>query len=208
MSKPMLVTLPCLLLLLDYWPLKRFTLRASFEVGGANFLPQHRKFPQLVIEKVPFFLLAATSCVITFLAQKGSGAMVELSQSPIGARFANAGIAYVRYLEKTFWPAKLAVFYPYSSFNWTSWETWAALALLGGVSAATVLWAARKPYLVVGWFWFLGTLVPVIGLVQVGKQSLADRYTYMPHIALFLPLAWGLAEVAVRLPLPRLLLFL
>jgi tetratricopeptide (TPR) repeat protein len=195
MSKPMLVTLPFVLLLLDYWPLRRFelstlnpqpsTLRSSVTEDGATLL-------RLVAEKVPFFLLAAASSVITFIVQRKGGA-VSTSLS-VGARIANALVSYIRYIGKTFWPVDLSILYPHPG-RWPAWQVIASAVLLLAIFAA-VLWLARKrPYLVVGWLWFCGTLVPTIGLVQVGIQSMADRYTYLPLIGLFIMLVWGANEL-------------
>ena len=183
MSKPMVVTLPFALLLLDFWPLQRFIAR-----GAATASPLHR----LLLEKLPFFALAAASCVITLSVQKG--AMWSTGSLPFSFRFANTLMAYVRYLSKIFIPKDLALIYPYPH----SWP------LLGVVGAGTVLvlitvifvvQAKRFPYLPVGWFWFLGALVPVIGLVQVGVQSIADRYTYLPSIGIFVLVTWGISDL-------------
>jgi tetratricopeptide (TPR) repeat protein len=195
MSKPMLVTLPFVLLLLDYWPLRRFelstlnpqpsTLRSSATEDGATLL-------RLVAEKVPFFLLAAASSVITFIVQRKGGA-VSTSLS-VGARIANALVSYIRYIGKTFWPVDLSILYPHPG-RWPAWQVIASAVLLLAIFAA-VLWLARKQsYLAVGWLWFCGTLVPTIGLVQVGIQSMADRYTYLPLIGLFIMLVWGANEL-------------
>jgi protein O-mannosyl-transferase len=200
MSKPMLVTLPFVLLLLDYWPLKRVTSggwRVARAVSPGTCQPW-----RLIWEKIPFFALAAASCVVTFLVQRASGAMPSLARSPLEVRLANGVIAYVRYLGKTLWPSKLAVFYPWTPFE--SWEVPAAALLLVIVTVGLFLAAKKQPALLIGWLWFLGTLVPVIGLVQVGKQSLADRYTYLPHIGLFIALVWGAAALVDRLKWPRL----
>lgn len=172
MSKPMLVTLPFVLLLLDLWPLRRRLL---------------------LREKIPFFALAAASSVITYLAQAGSGAVGTLPV-PIALRVQNALISYSIYIAKTFWPVNLAVFYPYS-LNIPAWEALCAAAAILGISALTFLLLRTRPYLAVGWFWYLGTLVPVIGLVQVGAQARADRYTYLPMVGLSIMLVWGLSEV-------------
>jgi len=177
MSKPMLVTLPFVLLLLDYWPLQRFR-RAAFW--------------RLVAEKAPFFLLAVVSCVVTFIVQRKGGA-VSTSLS-VGARIANALVSYIRYIGKIFWPDDLSVLYPHPG-HWPVWQVIGSAALLLVVCAVVIVVARRRPYLVVGWLWFCGTLVPVIGLVQVGIQSMADRYTYLPLIGLFIMLAWGTAEL-------------
>ncbi len=202
MSKPMLVTLPCVLLLLDYWPLGRM------QNGEADYAPRatphairHRSTTPplgLVLEKLPFFALAAASCVVTFLVQRASGAVAPLEKGPFELRLANALVAYARYLGKTVWPSDLAVFYPYSHLSLDSWQVVGAGLLLLAVTAGVLLVRKRQPYLLVGWLWFLGMLVPVIGLVQVGKQSMADRYTYLPHIGLFILLAWGAAALVNR----------
>jgi tetratricopeptide (TPR) repeat protein len=197
MSKPMLVTLPCVLLLLDYWPLGRLELKTQD--------PRLKTLSLLLLEKLPFFLLSAISCVLTFLVQRACGAMTPLERSPLELRLANAVVAYARYLGKTIWPAKLAVFYPYLGVSLDSWQVMGAALLLLGVTTAVVLARKRQPYLLVGWLWFLGMLVPVIGLVQVGKQSLADRYTYLPHIGLFICFVWGGAAVLAGLKRPALL---
>ena len=184
MSKPMLVTLPFALLLLDYWPLHRFeptTKNSKLK----TLLP-------LVLEKLPFFALAAISSVITFLVQRKGGA-VSTSLS-VGARVANALVSYVHYIGKMFWPKNLSILYPHPG-HWPAWQVIVSAGLLLAVFATVILMARRRPYLAVGWLWFCGTLVPVIGLVQVGIQSMADRYTYVPLIGLFIMLAWGIEEL-------------
>ena len=183
MSKPMLVTLPFVMLLLDYWPLERFWDRDS-----------RFKVQSLVWEKIPFFALSAVSCWVTFLAQRKIGAVVPLARFSVSARIGNTFVSYVRYLEKTLWPVSLANPYPYVE-HWP-WEILLpAVVLLAGLCVAAV-WLGRKfPFGFTGWFWFVGTLVPVIGLVQVGGQSMADRYSYLPSIGLFLILAWGGGEL-------------
>ena len=203
MSKPMLVTLPFVLALLDYWPLGRFQL--STATHPRSTIDQRSTLWRLVIEKIPFFILSALSCVVTFLVQRAGGAMTALDRSPFELRLANALVAYARYLGKTFWPAKLAVFYPYTQLSLDSWQVIASGLLLLIVTVAIVLAAKKQPCLLIGWLWFLGMLVPVIGLVQVGKQSLADRYSYLPHIGLFILIVWGAAAVAARLKWPRLI---
>ena len=188
MSKPMLVTLPCLLLLLDYWPLNRFTLSRQ----PSTLIPQTstlRTLLPLFREKIPFLVLAAASSVVTFLVQKEGGAVWSVDYLPIVSRINNALVAYCAYLGKMFWPERLAVFYPYNR-GWPEGTLALAALLLGAVSAAALLWRRRCPPLPVGWFWFLGTLVPVIGLVQVGGQAMADRYTYLPAVGVFMLAAW------------------
>jgi tetratricopeptide (TPR) repeat protein len=189
MSKPMLVTVPFVLLLLDLWPLRRFSLPSTGQnVSGVSWL---------MIEKIPFFLLSAAACVITSAVQKQEGAMVMLIQLPLSARVENALVSYSRYLGMVFWPVDLAVFYPHP-------EHWGTLSVVGSALVLLALcilavWLRRsRPFLLVGWFWFVGALVPVIGLVQVGQQSIADRYTYIPYIGLFIALTWGLYELSRR----------
>jgi tetratricopeptide (TPR) repeat protein len=197
MSKPMLVTLPFVMLLLDYWPLKRVT-SCRLQVEGSKvqrFQPATFNL-QLVTEKFPFFLLSAGSCIVTFLAQKNS-AVASFATVPLSLRFENAIVAYAGYLWKTVWPANLAIFYPLPKN--IAWPTvTAAAAILFFISS--VVWFGRKrsPYLLVGWLWFLGTLVPVIGLVQVGDQAMADRYTYFPLIGIFLAVAFLADDCARR----------
>ncbi len=181
MSKPMVVTLPFVLLLLDFWPLKRITIHGS-----------RITIARLIAEKIPFFVLTIASCVVTRIAQ--SGAVWSGASLPFSFRLENALMSYVRYLGKMFWPADLALIYPYPH-QWPLPAVIAAGLLLGLISVLAVLRAGRFPYLAVGWFWFLGTLVPAIGLVQAGIQSMADRYTYLPGIGLFIVVAWGLNDL-------------
>jgi tetratricopeptide (TPR) repeat protein len=177
MSKPMLVTLPFVLLLLDYWPLGR--------------LP--RGLAALVKEKIPFFILAVASSVVTFLVQRTGGAVSSWTEVPLGARVGNAFISYVRYLGKIFWPRGLSPLYPHPGY-WLWWQIAGAVVLLAAITAG-VIWRGRsQPYLAVGWFWFLGMLAPTIGLVQVGIQSMADRYSYVPAVGVFIMVVWGAHE--------------
>jgi tetratricopeptide (TPR) repeat protein len=177
MSKPMLVTLPFVLLLLDYWPLNRF---------GNN-----RVWP-LVREKLPFFLLAAASSVVTFVVQRSTGTVMTTTALPMSARLENVLISYVGYLSKLFFPTNLAVIYPLRyPFHWPPGDLISAGILLLGISIFVITLRRRQPWLLVGWLWFVGTLVPVIGLVQVGLQAMADRFSYVPSIGLFIFLSWG-----------------
>ena len=188
MAKPMLVSLPFVLLLLDYWPLGRLAFAPKFSW-------------QPVVEKIPFFALSALSSLVTFLAQERAGAVASLARFPLGARLENIPIAYVRYLTMNFWPSRLAAFYPYT--GWPAGVVLGAAALLAAVTALA-LWRARPaPYLAVGWFWFLGMLVPTIGLVQAGGQSMADRYSYLPCIGLWIMAVWGLRDAAPARPVLR-----
>jgi tetratricopeptide (TPR) repeat protein len=181
MSKPMLVTLPCLLLVLDWWPLGRVAVK--------------RDWWRLTVEKLPLFALAAASCVITYLVQEREGAVMALEETPLAARSANAAISYAVYLSKTFWPAGLAALYPHPGAAIPVALALGALALLVTLSAACVILRQQAPYLLTGWLWYLGTLVPVIGLVQVGIQARADRYTYFPQIGILMALCWGVARL-------------
>lgn len=194
MSKPMLVTLPFVLLLLDYWPLGRMKHFAPF----ANENPPRPSFAKggrnLIWEKLPLFLLSAGSGAMTFFAQQSGGAVKSLGSFPLDIRIANALISYVRYIEKMAWPHNLAFLYPHPN-TFPIWQAALAFILLLLISFA-VLWQIRpRGYLAAGWLWYIGTLVPVIGLVQVGLQSMADRYTYIPSVGIFIMLAWGIPEI-------------
>jgi tetratricopeptide (TPR) repeat protein len=192
MAKPMLVTLPFLLLLLDYWPIRRFQFAQS---DGAGKSQQRSHALSLVWEKVPFFVLSAASSFLTFLVQQR--ARVSLDESPLDDRIANALVSYVSYMGKMIWPYDLAFFYQYPSMV-PIWQVAGAGLLVISISFLAVRTVRRLPYLAVGWLWFLGTLVPVIGLVQVGGQAMADRYTYVPLIGLFIMIAWGVPDLLAR----------
>lgn len=181
LSKPMVVTFPFVLLLLDGWPLGR-------GAGGK------RGWARLVSEKIPLFLLSAAGSVITFLVQKESQAISPLSAMALGDRLANSVFSYAAYLGKTFWPAGLSIFYPYNAPP-APLYLYSSLALLLLLTALSILLLRRRPYLLVGWLWYLGTLVPVIGLVQVGSQAMADRYTYLPHVGIFMMVVWGARDL-------------
>lgn len=187
MSKPMLVTLPFVLLLLDYWPLARFSNDA---------LPR-----SLLTEKIPFFVLSVISCVITYLAQQCGEAIVSLAKVPLSYRMENAPVAVAGYIEKLFWPSDLCVIYPMPD-NIPAMQVVWSVALVLLISLAAWRWRNTRPYFIVGWLWFLGTLVPVLGLVQVGGQAMADRYTYLPSIGFFIALVFGGNELAARLQTP------
>jgi len=188
LAKPMLVTWPFLMLLLDYWPLRRFDLSRK-EVAT-------RLWP-LLREKLPLFALAAASSVMTFLAQSHGGAVRTFAAVPLALRLLNALVSYAKYLLLTFWPHDLAVYYPFAPIGIPAWQTIGAAFLLIGITVFCISQPRKfSGYLIVGWLWFLGTLVPVIGLVQVGGQSMADRYFYIPSIGLFVALVFGLADIA------------
>ncbi len=192
-AKPMLVTLPALLLLLDYWPLGRLWPRDRVRPAG-TVLPAPASLGLVLGEKLPLLGLAAASGVITVLVQYHAGAVRDLRELPLDARVANAVVSYAAYLGKALGPVGLAPFYPFRPP--AAWQVAAAGAVLVGVSALAALAWRRRPYLVVGWLWYLVSLVPVIGLVQVGVQALADRYTYVPLIGPFVGVVWGLADLA------------
>ncbi len=154
------------------------------------------------MEKIPLFALAALSCIVTFIAQQKVGAVESIAAFPLRVRIANAFVSYIRYVAKMIWPANLAVFYPHPGL-WHFWQVLGAVVLLGAVTFAVIRTAKGFPYLAVGWLWFAGTLVPVIGIVQVGRQALADRYTYVPLIGLFIMAAWGIPELLKKWRLTR-----
>jgi len=198
MTKPMLVTLPFVLLLLDVWPLKRVAMRrAGSDRSGFSASRDQRSLTQLVTEKLPLFGLAVLSSIVTFVVQRRGGAVGGLDAYPLTLRVGNALVAYVTYIGKMLWPTRLAAFYPYPR-SLSGALVVGAIAVLIGVSAVVIRAAPRYPYLLVGWLWYLGTLVPVIGLVQVGNQAMADRYTYVPLIGLFIITAWGIPDLLAR----------
>jgi tetratricopeptide (TPR) repeat protein len=215
LAKQMLVTLPCLLLVLDWWPLRRAT------AGSANSLPAGknvttspdggtatrgltRTWLWLLVEKLPIFALTGLAAAATFLAQSGAGAVIDLETFPLPSRIANAVLSYVSYLGKTFWPANLGVFYPHRCYAWGGGlppvAVAAAALLLVGITAGAVVLRKRAPYLLAGWLWYLGTLVPVIGVLQVGDQAYADRYSYFPQIGILIATCWAVADLARGVP--------
>ena len=202
MAKPQVITLPFVLLLWDYWPLQRFSFqpRSSAEAPDAATTPV-KSAAALIWEKVPLIALCGLSAVMTLRAQAGSGATAGFAHT---LRAENAIISYARYLGKAFWPSHLALFYPYPLQGYKPWQVGAAALLLLAISAGVVL-GHRKRYLTVGWLWFLGTLIPMIGIVQVGLQAMADRYAYLPFIGLFIMICWFVAEWAAHIQ-PRLVL--
>jgi tetratricopeptide (TPR) repeat protein len=228
MAKPMLVTLPFVLLLLDFWPLKRFEQRISApkvraavsKMASADKRKGKSKKksalksaaetqnPQagtdqwtwirpLLWEKIPLFVLTALSCIMTYLAGVKGGIVVSIKVLPLGARISNAFISYIHYIAKMIWPGDLAFFYPLP-WMWPLWQVIGAAILFFAASFMAIRWAKRFPYLMVGWLWYVGTLVPVIGIVQAATQAMADRYTYVPLIGLFIIIAWGIPELLRR----------
>jgi tetratricopeptide (TPR) repeat protein len=203
MAKPMLVTLPFVLLLLDYWPLGRLELMPSCTDNIQN---QSSKYAiregsnvlRLLWEKAPLFFLAVVSAVVTFVAQQAGGAVETLEVLPLDLRITNALVSYLRYIGKTLWPHSLAVFYPPLGHSLPMWQAIFSGLILLSVSVLAMRLARKYPYLIVGWLWYLGTLVPVIGVVQVGSQAMADRYTYVPLIGVFIIIAWGVRDLVSR----------
>jgi len=201
MAKPMLVTLPFALLLLDYWPLRRHRVGQSVaDLGSLSQSPIKSGLPgsppfSLILEKIPLFALAAVSSLVVFFAHESVGAIGRLEILPTKMRVANALVSYVQYMGKMIWPHPLAVFYPHPGNSLPMWKAAGAGVFLLCISIVVVRGARRYPYLVVGWFWYLVTLVPVIGFVQAGSQAMADRFTYVPLIGLYLICAWGVPEL-------------
>jgi len=191
MAKPMLVTLPFVLLLLDYWPLCRFEFRQSGNAVGDS--AQKRSGFCLVREKIPLFVLVAAASVVTLMVESVS----SLEQYPLNVRVANALVSYVSYIKKTVWPDSLACFYPHPGML-PGWQVAGACLLLVSISFLVIIAAGKRPFYAVGWLWYIGTLVPVIGLVQIGSQAMADRYTYVPLIGIFIIVAWGVPELWPR----------
>jgi len=235
MAKPMLVTLPFVLLLLDYWPLQRLQAvgNADQEAGRENqkldpdrkpfdankrkkqrgkesaglpvsavcsaaspgrCLPVSVSIRPLLLEKIPFFALAALSCAVTFIIQQKGGAVGSFEAFPPGVRVSNALVSYIVYVEKTVWPSGLALYYSYTR-SWPLLPVLGSALVLIAVTVTVIRTAKKSPYLATGWLWFAGTLVPVIGIVQVGGQAMADRYTYVPLIGLFIIAAWGIPDL-------------
>jgi Tfp pilus assembly protein PilF len=197
LAKPMLVTWPFVMLLLDYWPLRRLAdPMAKEHRRGASHREAATGIASLVREKIPLFAIVAASAVITFVAQSHGRAVRTFVDDPIVLRLSNALVSYLKYLLLTFWPNDLAVYYPFVPSGIPVWQIIGAAFLLTGITAFCLFQRRIRPYLIVGWLWFLGTLVPVIGLVQVGGQTMADRYFYIPSIGLFVALLFGLADIA------------
>jgi tetratricopeptide (TPR) repeat protein len=183
MAKPMLVTLPFVFLLLDYWPLSRFSFRQ-----------RNQRVSKLIIEKIPLIILSIALSIITFLAQKDNQSVVSLELLSLQTRLSNAIITYVKYIYKTLWPVDLAVLYPHPGavpFD----QLLVPIVILIIITVIVLYFIRDYPYLFIGWFWYLGTLIPVIGIVQVGAQSMADRYTYIPLIGIFIIVAWGIPDL-------------
>jgi len=219
MAKPQIITLPFVLLLWDYWPLERIDFRAflAIRLGRSNGtsgqkrpessegrLP-HASLARLIEEKIPLFAIAAASAAMTMKAQGAARAVMSLGAIPLSLRLSNAIVSYVKYLKKAFWPTGLAPMYPHpgDSLHW--WQVYGALLLLLAITMLVVE-KRRHRYLPVGWFWFLGSMVPMIGIVQVGHQAMADRYAYLPLLGIFIMICWGVADWSSEKRLPAQLL--
>jgi tetratricopeptide (TPR) repeat protein len=197
MSKPMVITLPLVLLLLDYWPLGRMRFFANVESrdeAGPRFAASTQPVGRLCLEKVPLLLLSAGSAIITMLAQRAGGAVLTSAQRAPLLRLENVIVCYVLYIKKAFWPSHLAALYPYPHAL-PRWQVAASALFLVAVTCAVLKYREHR-YLLVGWFWYLGTMVPMIGMIQVGNQAMADRYAYLPLIGLFAMIVWGAADCA------------
>ena len=200
MSKPMLVTLPFVLLMMDYWPLKRLEFgqeKGNDEITG-EYKGKRLNIWRLIREKIPLFLLAAGSSIATFIVQKSGGALQGMEVNSLSARLTNAMVSYLEYLKKTVWPEGLAVFYPHPGNALAVWKGILCGMVLVGITAVAIKFIRKTPYLAFGWFWYLGTLVPVIQIVQTGPHAMADRYVYVPLIGIFIIIAWGLPELMAK----------
>jgi tetratricopeptide (TPR) repeat protein len=195
MSKPMAITLPFVLLLLDYWPLGRLWSRVDIPSAAVDFGPERWSVVRLIIEKLPLFAMSVASAVVTMKAQRGGGA-VTVKYSHL-AHLQNAVVSYVLYIGKAIWPSRLAALYPYPQAGWPA-SAVALSAIFLIIVTGLVLKYRERRYLPWGWFWYLGTMLPMIGLVQVGNQAMADRYSYLPFVGLFVMVVWGAAEAANR----------
>jgi tetratricopeptide (TPR) repeat protein len=212
MTKAMVVTLPFALLLLDFWPLGRFQWKPDSgeqdlsEAESPQLGPRRTALWRLFAEKVPLFVLSAILSVITFIVQRRGGTMSGLGSVPFRFRISNALVSYVAYIKKMIWPTRLAVFYPHPFDKLPMWQVVASAVLLIIITIAVILLIRRRKYPAMGWFWYMGILVPVIGLVQVGAQARADRYTYLPFIGLFIIIAWGLKDLSAKWKYRRIIL--
>jgi len=204
MAKPMVVTLPFVLLLLDYWPLRRFQLSLTLkgelplksELSGTDI--SIKKASRLIIEKIPLFVLMLISSVITFIVQRRAMEMDTGVDISLIASVSNAIVSYLAYILKMFYPTRLAVLYPHPGSSLPLWQIIVSLLILASISTGVIYNARKRCYLLVGWLWYLGTLIPVIGLVQFGVQAMADRYTYLPSIGIFIIIAWGASEALTQ----------
>lgn len=193
-AKPMVVTLPILFLLWDYWPLQRVA-------SAAETSSEHPTFFHLAAEKIPLLVMSAASSWITLYAQHSAGALGNTELLPLGLRIENAIYSYVAYIGKGIWPARLAVFYPHPEGSLAVWKVFAAALLLIAITSATWFYRERRRYLLMGWLWYLVAMIPMVGIVQVGRQAMADRYAYLPFVGLFIIAVWGCSELLAHLKL-------
>jgi protein O-mannosyl-transferase len=201
MAKPQIITFPFVLLLWDYWPLRRVAV--AKQLTDSNF-PQ-QSFRTLVMEKLPLFAIALVSAIMTMKAQRSSGAVLSLAATPLSIRLSNAIVSYLKYIGKALWPVNLAPMYPHPGASLRAWQVYGALLILLTITLLIAERTSRR-YLTVGWLWFLGTMVPMIGIVQVGRQAMADRYAYLPLLGIFIMICWGAADWAEQKHLPSALL--
>lgn len=199
MAKPMLVTLPCVLLLMDFWPLRRVRIRWSKGSTGEETEPlqmdeERVSLIRAILEKIPLLAISIAVGIVTIIAEHRFGALQSLESVPFLYRIANSLVGYVWYIGKTLWPVHLAAYYTLPS-QWPLWQVIGSLLILTVISAVVALLAKKYPYLLIGWLWYVGTLVPVIGIIKVGSFSVADRFTYLPHIGLFIMAVWGCADL-------------
>jgi len=202
LAKPMVVTLPFVLLLLDFWPLCRLQLSGEAKKTSRKRQPveaarEKLSGRRLILEKIPLVILAAVLSVITFMIQRSGNIVASLETLPVSVRAANAVVSYVRYIGKMIWPSDLAMYYPYQSL--ALGLVMMCVVILAAVTAVAIVMRRRR-YPLVGWLWFIGTLIPVIGLVQAGSQAMADRYTYVSGIGIYIIVGWGVAEIAGKWP--------
>ena len=200
MSKSMLVTVPFVLLLLDYWPLDRFSSEHTHLACDARRPQRAHSVAPLLVEKIPLFALSVFSCIATLLVQLYSAGAID--QLPLAWRLNNAAVSYAAYIWQMFWPARLAAFYPHPNDQLPLWQVILAITFLISASLLAIQWRTKRPYIFTGWFWYVGMLVPVIGFVQAGEQGRADRYTYLPQIGLYVLIVWMVAELFSRLRQP------
>ena len=209
MAKPMLVTLPFVFLLLDFWPLKRCQWRAGrLREDDEKSNLAGRDILRLILEKVPLLVPVVISSILTFMAESGMGAVKSLEAFSLKVRVANAFVSYVSYIVKAVWPRNLSVFYPHPGSTLHAWQPIGAAFLIAGAFYLAIRKLRQYPYIAVGLFWYFGTLLPVIGFVQIGKQAMADRYTYIPLIGFFIIVAWGASDIFKKWRFRRNLLFL
>ncbi len=201
MAKQMLVTIPFVLLLLDYWPLRRLKFKGQNEDNLVNSVISV-SLGRCILEKLPLLFFSVLAAITVYLVQGGTGIMKAGMGYPVLYRAMNAAVAYVTYIQKMFWPTNLAIFYPHKFNDLSQWQLLLSILVLVYATKIVLQHLKDRPYLAVGWLWYLVTLVPVIGLIQVGEQAMADRYTYIPLIGLFIMIAWGIPDILACLHLP------